>query len=115
MNSSVYHLVHANLAFMRASLDDPIMAGFVAQIDKIDAIAHASPGFVAQPTPADEGVVFSGTALLNHSIWESVQSLFEFTYHGHHAQALEQRAAWFEQRDGPNYVLFWVIAGHTPH
>lgn len=114
MNDQLYHLVHANVAIMRAAWDDPIMADFVNQADEIDALAQASPGYVAQPTPADEGQHFSGMALLNLSIWESVERLEAFTHQGRHALALARRAEWFEQGDGPNYVLYWAPAGHVP-
>ena len=63
-----YHLIHANVAIMRAPLDDPLMAGFVDLADEIDILAQNSPGFVAQPTPPDEGQVFTGRVLLNISI-----------------------------------------------
>lgn len=114
MDHQVYHLIHANIAVMRAPLDDPLMADFVAQADEIDALAQRTPGFVAQPTPPDEGSIFTGRSLLNLSIWESVESLDGFVHQGRHGLALEQRAKWFEQYEGPNYVLFWAPAGHIP-
>jgi hypothetical protein len=110
----MYHLVHANIAIMRAPWDDPRMAGFVAKIDEIDALAQGCPGYVAQPTPPDEGSVYTGRSMLNLSIWESVESLERFTYGGKHALMLERRAEWFHQQDGPNYVLFWFPEGQTP-
>jgi hypothetical protein len=99
---------------MRAPLDDPLMAGFVARIEAIDALAHKSPGFLDQPTPTDEGAVFKDDFLLNVSIWESVGSLYQFVYSGAHAEALTRRAEWFERGDGPAYVLYWAPAGHIP-
>jgi hypothetical protein len=114
MSEIAYHLVHANVARMRAPLDNPKMAGFMARIEEIDALAQNSPGFVAQPTPADEGAVYKDDVLLNMSIWESVESLYVFTYSGRHAQALARRAEWFEQEDGPAYVLYWAPVGHIP-
>jgi len=109
-----YHLVHANLAVARAPLDDPLMAEFMANAGEIDSLAHTSQGFVAQPTPADEGTVYSEPALLNISIWESIESLRTFTYSGRHAEMLGRRAEWFVQSDRFNYVLFWYPAGEVP-
>lgn len=114
MDQQTYHLVHANVAVARAPLDHPMMAGFIEQVDRINDAAQASPGFVAQPTLPDEGEVFRGRMLLNLSIWESVGDLDRFTHQGLHALALERRKEWFEQSDRPNYVLFWVPAGHIP-
>jgi len=110
----MYHLAHANIAIARAPLDDPLMAGFVARVDEIDALAAACPGYVSQPTPPDEGTVYTGPSMLNLSIWESVEALEQFTYTGEHALMLERRAEWFHQRAGPNYVLFWFPEGQIP-
>jgi hypothetical protein len=41
-----FHLAQANIARMLAPLDDPLMAGFVARLDEINALADGSPGFV---------------------------------------------------------------------
>jgi hypothetical protein len=114
MSKTTYHLIHANVAEMLAPLDHPVMSGFVDRIDEIDALAHATPGFVAQPTPPDEGSVFTDNTLLNLSIWETVESLYNFTYQGKHAQVYEQRAEWFAQHNRPNYVLYWAPSGHLP-
>jgi hypothetical protein len=109
-----HYLIHANVAIARAPLADPIMAAFVSQVDEINALASQAPGFVAQPTPSDQGEVFKDKALLNLSIWESVESLSRFTHDGQHAVALERRAEWFEQNDRVGYVLYWAPRGHVP-
>lgn len=114
MPDRTYHLIHANIAVMRAPLDDPHMADFMAQVDAIDALAAAASGFVAQPVPPDEGTIYTGNTLLNLSIWESVEQLKQFTYAGQHAQALGRQAEWFVQSPGRNYVLFWLSAGELP-
>lgn len=40
------HLAQVNIARMKAPLEDPVMAGFVARLDDINALADGSPGFV---------------------------------------------------------------------
>jgi hypothetical protein len=114
MSENTYHLIHANVALARASLEDEIMSEFVEQIDEINKLASLSPGFISQPTPSDEGQIFKGNFLLNISIWESVESLSSFTHSGKHAGALDNRAKWFKPQDKPNYVLFWFPAGKVP-
>lgn len=99
---------------MRASIDDPIMKGFVDQIDEIDTLAQNWQGFISQPTPPDEGEIYTGDTLVNISIWDSVENLREFTYTGKHADALDRRAEWFVQSEGPNYVLYWAPSGSVP-
>ena len=114
MPSKTYHLVHANIAVARAPLDHPQMEDFMARVDRIDAIAAGTPGFVSQPTPEDSGSVFKEPELLNLSIWESVESIRNFTYSGQHAAALEHRAEWFVQEQEYNFVLYWGEAGKNP-
>ena len=109
-----YHLVHANVATARGSLDDPIMKGFVDQIDELDALAQSWPGFIAQPALPDEGLIYPGNVLVNVSIWTSVDNLREFTYESRHADALRLRADWFFQSELPNYVLYWAPVGEVP-
>jgi hypothetical protein len=109
-----YHLVHANVAHARAPLDSPLMAGFMSQVEEINALARNAAGFVAQPALPDEGSVYVAPFLLNVSIWESAEALDVFTHSGKHASALERRGEWFEQAGTvPKYVLYWVPAGHT--
>jgi len=40
------HLVQINIGRIKAPLDDPSMAGFVARLDDLNALADRSPGFV---------------------------------------------------------------------
>ena len=111
MSRPAYHLVHANVAIARASLGDPVMASFIAQVDEISSLAKCSSGFVEQPVLPDSGEVFKGNVLLNVSLWKSVEDLNNFTHQGRHALALQRRADWFEQSEKVNYVLFWQPAG----
>lgn len=109
-----YHLIHANIVTACAPFDDPLMKGFVEWIDEIDALAQSWPGFIAQPTLPDEGLIYSEPTLVNVSIWDSVENLQEFTYASRHADLLKRRAEWFVQSDLPAYVLYWSPAGEVP-
>lgn len=112
--NTAYHLVHANLATARGSYDDPIMKGFVDLIDAIDGLAQSWPGFIAQPALPDEGLIYPEPFLLNVTIWESIESLREFTYTGQHAGMLKRREEWFLQSERPAYVLYWSPASAAP-
>ena len=114
MTDKGYHLYHANVAIARASLDHPIMKDFVDLADIIDDIASKSPGFISQPAPPDEGSIYVDPHLLNLSVWESVESIRNFTFSGEHAAALNRREDWFIQGQPYNYVLYWDTAGKLP-
>lgn len=115
-----YHLAQYNIARLVAPIDDPRIADFVANIDRINRLADTSPGFVWRHQ-TDEGnstsVRVRGDALvlINFSVWESVESLFEYTYRSDHVEMYRRRREWFEHPDGrPYLVLWWVPAGQEP-
>ena len=114
-----FHLAHANIARMRAPLEDPSMAGFVDRLDPLNEIADDSPGFVWRyETPDDdtkEAEVFGDERILfNMSLWESFDLLEEYAYRSKHLEAVQRRGEWFERPDRTPLVLWWVEAGYRP-
>lgn len=113
------HLAQANIARALAPLDDPLMAGFVAQLAGINALADASPGFVwrLQSAEGDATAVRpydDERILVNLSVWESLEALAAFVYTSAHRPVLQQRRQWFSRFDGPYAALWWVPVGHIP-
>lgn len=114
-----YHLAQVNIAKMRAPIDSPIMAEFVAQLDAINAVAEAAPGFIWR-LQSEEGNatsirVFDDLMLIiNMSVWESVEALFEYTYRSDHVDIFRRRGDWFERMETPHMALWWIPAGHIP-
>lgn len=117
--SEDFHIAQANIALMRASLDDPIMAEFSAWLEPINALADSSPGFVwrLQTEDGDATSVraFSDPLVLfNMSVWNSVESLEQYVYQSDHVRAFQERKSWFDGPPGPTSVLWWVRAGDLP-
>ncbi|MCH7821431.1 MAG: DUF3291 domain-containing protein [Proteobacteria bacterium] len=114
-----YHLAHANVARMLASIDDPIMAGFVARLDPLNELADSSPGFIwryiTEEGDTTEAQVFDDEfVLFNMSVWESVKALEEYAYRSNHVEAVRRRADWFEPAGKTPLVLWWIEVGHIP-
>lgn len=42
------------------------------------------------------------------SIWDDLESVAAFAYHGHHGEAMSRRREWFTGHDHPTYVAWWV-------
>jgi hypothetical protein len=114
-----YHLAQINIARLVAPIDDPRIAGFVAQLGPINALADGAPGFVWR-LQSESGnatdVPFSDDpfVIVNMSAWESIEALRDFTYSSRHIELFRDRARWFEKMDKPHYCLWWVTAGHIP-
>ncbi len=113
------HLAQLNVGRMAHALDDPRMADFMDNLDRINAIADRSPGVVWRLQ--DEGgnatqIAFSDDAeiIVNMSVWETPEALEDFTWNTLHHQFYARRAEWFQLMESHHLVMWWVPVGHTP-
>ena len=113
-----FHLAQFNMAQLLAPLDSPQLADFVGALERINALADDSPGFVwrLQGDGGDATSLrpFGEDVIVNMSLWESVETLFDFVYRTAHAPVMAKRRQWFAKPDGVYTVLWWVKAGHLP-
>lgn len=114
------HLAQLNVGTLRAPIDHPDSHDFAVNLDPVNALAEAAPGFVWRLQDDDTGNA-TGFArdgdplrILNLSVWESVEALRAFTYATAHVEFLRRRREWFAPPDGPHLVLWWVPVGHRP-
>jgi uncharacterized protein DUF3291 len=114
---SRYQLAQINVAELQAPLDSPQLKDFVDNLDRINALAEGSPGFVWRLTgdgnDATELRPMGDKIIVNYSIWRDVDMLKAFVYKTAHVEILKRKREWFE-RMKLNYVLWWVPAGHVP-
>jgi hypothetical protein len=114
---ATHELAQMNVARLRAPLDSPQLADFVGALDRINALADRSPGFVWR-LQDDTG---NATALhpmaedviVNLTVWKDAKSLQAFVYRSDHAAVMKRRREWFEKMD-LYLVLWWVPRGHRP-
>jgi hypothetical protein len=113
------HLAQVNIARMKAPLEDPVMSGFVARLDEINALADSSPGFVWRLQTSGGNATYlrpydDERILFNMSVWESIEHLKRYVYYTAHVELFRSRQAWFEKFAGVYLALWWVPQGHTP-
>ena len=48
------------------------------------------------------------------SLWQSLESVFAYSYAGLHRDAMTLREEWFRKREFPNHVIWWVADDHVP-
>ena len=114
-----FHIAQFNIARMRAPLESPLMADFLAALDPINARADAAPGFVWRlKTDAGNAVSLhpygDPLIIVNLSVWQSIESWHAFVYTEQHAGVMANRKQWFEPLSPPYLVLWWLPAGKTP-
>lgn|SRR5690349_12090608 len=114
-----HHLAQLNVARLRAPLDSPLLADFVAQLPEVNGLAERHPGYVWRLRD-DSGDAtslrpFAPDVIVNLTVWESVETLRDFTYRSaEHLDALRRRREWFLPYGGPHLVLWWIPAGTLP-
>ena len=116
---TAYHLAQLNVGIIKAPLDSAVMKDFVDNLDRINALAEQSPGFVWR-LQTDEG---NATALrptddenflVNMSVWEDAGTLSRFVFKSAHVEIMRRRREWFERMVDAYLVLWWVPKGHVP-
>lgn len=116
-----YHIAQLNVARALYPLDDPRMAGFMDNLSLINGLGKQTAGFVyiLEGDDASGGATTfrpfdDPTILVNLTVWESIEALYQFAYQSQHTDFFRRRAEWFEKLTTPVLVLWWVPAGHIP-
>ena len=113
-----YELAQLNIAKLLAPIDSPRLAEFVANLERINALADGAPGFVwrLQTEEGDATSIrtFGADYIVNLSVWQDIASLHSFVYRSAHIEVMRKRKAWFEKMVEAYAVLWWVPEGHRP-
>lgn len=113
------HLAQLNVGRPKYALDDPRMAGFMDNLDRINAVAERSKGFVWRMTGEgnnnmdiarddDPGMNY------NLSVWESPEDLENYVWNTVHAKFYRRKPEWFSELGAPHFVMWPVASGHIP-
>jgi len=124
-----YQLAQLNIATLLAPLNSPQLSDFVDNLDRINALAESSDGFVwrfdesydlgddVPPNSHPAAVTshpFGPDVVVNLSVWRDVASLQAFAFKTGHVEILRRKREWFARMDEAYMVLWWVPEGHEP-
>ena len=115
---SAWHLAQINVGRLLAPIDAPETAEFVANLDRVNAIADASPGFVwrlvGEGGNATDIHAFDDPMMaINMSTRAGLDDLAAFVYRSGHREIMRRRREWFAPME-VFMTLWWVPAGHRP-
>jgi hypothetical protein len=120
----MHRLAQVNIGRLRAPIDSPAVADFVAALDPVNALADAAPGFIWRLQTEDGNATSirafewdaggSAGVIVNMSVWESVEALASFVYSPGHLAVLRQRRQWFERMATAYTALWWIEQGTIP-
>ncbi len=115
---SNYHLAQVNIAKRLAPMDDPIMQDFVNNLDRINAIADVAEGFIWRMQDEDKELgakVFQDDNLLiNMSVWENLDTLFNYTYKSGHIEVFKRKKEWFSKMKMMHMAFWYVPESYEP-
>jgi hypothetical protein len=114
-----FHIAQVNIGQPRGPIDGDVMREFVANLEPVNALADAAPGFVWRLQTEDGNAtaisVFDDPSLIvNLSVWEGVEALADFVYRSDHRDVMVRRREWFERMGDAFLALWWIPAGHRP-
>lgn len=114
-----YYLAQVNIAKMLAPIDSPVMADFVANLDRINALAEGSDGFIWRlktegNNATDIKVYDDDFIIVNMSVWRNIDALFAFTYKSSHTEVFKRRKEWFEKMSDMHMCLWYVEEDRMP-
>jgi hypothetical protein len=114
-----FHLAQLNIGRILAPMDSEVMAEFAGNLDKINALADAAPGFIWRlkddaNNATSIHVYDDNRIIVNMSVWSTIDDLYQYVYKTVHTDFLKRRREWFEKMGEMYYVLWYVPAGHLP-
>lgn len=115
----LWHIAQMNVGRALYPLEDLGMAEFVGQLDQVNALAEQSPGFIwrlksESGNATDIKMTDDPQFIVNMSVWQNIEALFDFVYKSSHRLVMAERRRWFERPAGAYMVLWWVAAGTVP-
>jgi len=122
VNPDGHHLAELNVARLIAPTDDPRVAEFMDNLDRINTLGKRMPGFVwmmegsgdAGTGNTDNYIGDDAQMIANLTVWTDVASLKEFVFNTVHKQFYQKRHDWFEVTQDMHFVMWWVPEGHQP-
>ena len=114
-----WHIAQLNIATARYHRDDQRMRPFFDQIEEVNELADNSDGFIwrlqtESGNATDIQVGDDPFLIVNMSVWETSDALFNFAYKSAHRKVFADRRDWFVRPEGVYQVLWWLPAGQQP-
>ncbi len=113
------HIAQLNVGTARYETDDPRIAEFMNNLDRVNEIAERSKGFVwrlkdesgnaTNFRPSDDPLF-----LVNLSVWETVEDLERFVFATVHKKFYARGEEWFHKMTTPRFVMWPVPVGYRP-
>ena len=113
------HIAQLNIGRFRYPTDDSRMRAFMDNLDRVNAIAERTEGFIWRLKDESNNATAIRPAgdpamAVNLSVWESVEALERFVWATVHKQFYNRKVEWFERPESAHFVMWPVAKGYIP-
>ena len=111
------HIAELNIGKFKYPTNDPRMSGFMDNLDRVNALAERTPGFVWRLKGENNNATdlrVGDDYAVNMSVWETPEALENYVFKTVHVQFYKNRAEWFDLMEKPHMVFWWVPECHQP-
>ena len=115
-----HYISQLNIGRFRYPTDDPHMAAFMTNLDRINALAERSEGFVWRLKDESNNATAirpagDPTMAVNLSVWENVEVLERFVWATVHKQFYSRKGEWVRKPSGAAFCYVvdtgWAYSG----
>lgn len=116
-------LAEFNIGTLRYDWDDPRIADFQNNLDRIYDLARRAPGYIwhlegdemeAEQLDTDGPLGGNPRTASTLSVWQDVESLRHFTFQTVHRQFYDRGGEWHVPHDAPSFVMWHIADDHRP-
>ena len=115
-------LAQLNVGRLLADTDDPRVAEFMDNLDRINGLGKRMSGFVWMMEGSGEPGTGNTDAKIdddpryvsNLTVWQDLPALEMFVFGTLHKKFYDRRAAWFELMAPAHFVMWHVAIDHRP-
>ncbi len=115
---SKYHLAQLNIGTLKAPLDSPELKPFVDNLDRINALAENSDGFIwrlkGDGNDATSLRPLGENVIINMSVWRDVNALRAYVYKSAHVEIMRRKREFFSRMGNAYLALWWVPEARQP-
>ncbi len=112
------HLAELNIGKFKHPTSDPRMVDFMNNLDRVNALAERSPGFVwrliGEGSNNATDLRVGDDYAVNLSVWTDAKALENYVFKTVHVQFYKRKQEFFALMEKPHMVFWNVPEGHQP-
>lgn len=112
------HIAQINIAAFKTTKDDPIMQDFYDNIERVNAAAANSPGFIWRYDDVEHAHLHNpfndNEMVVNMSVWQDINTLSDYVFKSLHLEIMKRKQEWFSSMKSMHLAIWYIEPGHMP-